>query len=58
MQVKTSFSKEDYLNIKDFKLRQALARLRMSAQNLAIERGRYKHPTTNPSRLKGVHNPS
>ncbi len=46
VQVKTSFSKEDYLNIKDFKLRRAMARLRTSAHNLAIERGRYTRPPT------------
>ena len=46
MQVETSFSKEDYVNVKDFKLRRALARLRTSAHNLAIERGRYTRPLT------------
>ena len=37
MQVKSSLSTVKYLDIKDFKLRQAMARLRTSAHNLTMD---------------------
>ncbi len=42
--LKTHFQKEDYLNLTDRHLRTAMTRLRISAHNLLIERGRYIRP--------------
>ena len=43
---KTIFKQEEYLNIKDFKMRSILTRFRISAHNLEIETGRYTSPKT------------
>ncbi len=42
--LKTHFQKEDYLNLLDLHLRTAMTRLRISAHNLLIQRGRYSRP--------------
>ena len=41
---KSHLQVEDYLHIKESKLGKAMTRLRISAQNLFIERGRYTRP--------------
>ena len=41
---KSHFQVEDYIHIKEPKLRKAMTRLRISAHNLFIERGRYTRP--------------
>ena len=43
---KNHFMYEDYLNLTNVKHRKAITRLRISAHNLAIERGRYTYPKT------------
>ena len=44
--IKTKFSREAYLSIPTFKYRSALTRLRISAHDLEIERGRYQSNST------------
>ena len=46
---KNEFKFENYLQIiKDFEIRKNVTRLRISAHNLAIEKGRHKRPTKLP----------
>ena len=45
---KSSLVKEDYLNIKNAKLRRAMTKFRISAHRLAIELGRYNKPPLPP----------
>ena len=45
---KTKFNRESYLAVPTFKLRSALTRLRISAHDLEIERGRYQSKLTKP----------
>ena len=45
-QLKTNFRYEQYLDIVNSQHRKSLTRLRISAHNLAIERGRYTRPPT------------
>ena len=42
----TIFKQEEYLNIKDFKMRSILTRFHISAHTLEIETGRYTTPKT------------
>ena len=45
---KTTFSYEEYLNIGNVEHRKSMTRFRISAHNLAIERGRYTKPHPTP----------
>jgi hypothetical protein len=40
---KTHFGKEKYLEINNFKIRQSICKIRVSAHSLNIETGRYKN---------------
>jgi len=40
--IKTHFGKEKYLEINNFKIRQSICKIRVSAHLLNIETGRYK----------------
>ena len=44
--LKYEFSREEYLKIKNFDYRRALSKIRFSAHNFEIERGRYTIPIT------------
>jgi hypothetical protein len=46
VKIKSNFLIEDYLSIPDFRTRRSLAKLRISAHRLEIERGRYSRPKT------------
>jgi hypothetical protein len=41
--IKTHFGKEKYLEINNFKIRQSICKIRVSAHSLNIETGRYKN---------------
>ena len=44
--LKSDFSREKYLNLKNYDYRRALSKIRFSAHNFEIERGRYTTPIT------------
>jgi len=44
--IKTVFGLEPYLQLREYNIRKALSKLRMSSHPLAIERGRYTRPKT------------
>ena len=43
---KSEFKREEYLDIRNYRHRQSITRIRTSSHFLAIERGRYTHPIT------------
>ena len=44
--LKSDFSREKYLKIKNYDYRRAISKIRFSAHNFEIERGRYTNPIT------------